>query len=852
MFRNNRITGIRSKLALPGLGALFILFVLMELFWVPWQVTYTQTEIQKEQRRILQTLSPALVEPLLSGNLGQLYSTLDSVLLADEDWHWLELRDVNNEKLYPLTEEAAPQETQVVISHVVEHEGQPHGTLMLHYDASAKLAAKTRQIQLVAIVVFAVFLLTLMLSFLLQDLLVRKPAQLLVSAAQRLAKGDFDIAIQAHSDDEIGQLAGALDGMRDELRSLTSGLRDQAQQTQAILDNMVDGLITIDEQGLIDTFNAAAEQIFGYTADEVLRQNVKILVPSPHRERHDDYIRNYQSTGVARIIGIGREVEGQRKDGSLFPMELSISEVSRFGKTMYVGMVRDITERKRNERMKSEFVSTVSHELRTPLTAISGSLGLIMGGKLGELPTQALSMVDMAHKNSQRLSHLINDLLDIEKLSAGQMQLNMHQQALMPLVLQAIEANRGYGAERQVGMNFVGDPVEVEVRVDAQRLAQVLSNLISNAVKYSPDGGTVEVSAERFPHVVRVTVTDHGSGIPEEFRSRIFQKFAQADSSDTRQKGGTGLGLSIARELVERMAGRIDFESVEGQGTSFYFELPQLKASGKHADVQPLMASQPDGPKVLVVEDEPDVAHLLGLMLTRAGYAVDIVTGGSEALEALNNNKYAAMTLDLMLPDISGLEIIRKVRGDTDMADLPIVVVSAKIEEGRLEINGEAEGVDWLAKPFDEAQLLAAVQRQMEATSTQTVHVLHVEDEPDLQQVIRIMAGERFQFVNASTLAEARACMALQRFDVVILDLGLPDGSGGDLLPEIRQHQPNARIVILSGNDISGEQIRNVEAVLLKSQVSSQQLLNAINTRINLTIKESCDERIAPHTVCRG
>ena len=169
MFRNNRITGIRSKLALPGLGALAILFVLMDFLWVPWQVASTQSEIQKEQLRILQTLSPALVEPLLSGNLGQLYSTLDSVLLADEAWHWLELRDVNEEKLYPLAERPAPQETQVVISHAVEHEDQAHGTLTLHYDASAKLAAKTRQIQLVAVVVFAVFLLTLIMSFLLQD-----------------------------------------------------------------------------------------------------------------------------------------------------------------------------------------------------------------------------------------------------------------------------------------------------------------------------------------------------------------------------------------------------------------------------------------------------------------------------------------------------------------------------------------------------------------------------------------------------------------------------------------------------------------------------------------------------------
>ena len=852
MLRSSHFMGIRWKLLLPGLGALAVLVVLMEALWVPWQVAATQTEIQKEQRLILRHLSPALIEPLLSEDLGQLHSTLESVLVSADGWHWLELRDANGQRLFPLGEEPALGDNQVVVSQAVEHDGQQHGTLTLRYDAGTELEAKKRHIQLVAIVVFAVFLVTLAFNFFWQDSLVRRPVRRLADAAKRLAQGDFDAEFEVQGQDEISELALTLDGMRADLQSLTGELLDQAQHTQAILDNMVDGLITINERGIIDSFNPAAERIFGYSADEVLGQNIKILMPNPHREKHDEYIRNYQATGVARIIGIGREVEGQREDGSLFPMDLSISEVSRHGRSMYVGMVRDITERKRVERMKGEFVSTVSHELRTPLTAISGSLGLIVGGKLGDLPAQAKSMVDIAHNNSLRLSHLINDLLDIEKLSAGKMQFEMQEQPLMPLVAQAIEANRGYGAGRQVEMAFIGEPVEAEVRVDSQRLMQVLSNLMSNAVKYSPDNGTVEVTAELRPHAVRVTVTDHGSGIPEEFRARIFQKFAQADSSDTRQKGGTGLGLAITRELIERMGGRIDFESVEGQGASFYFELPRVNAPGRDANIQPLLASTSDGAKILVVEDEPDVARLLGIMLTRAGHAVDAVTNGAEALKALQTTRYAAMTLDLMLPDVSGLEIIRHVREHPEIADLPIVVISAKMEEGRLAIKGDADGVDWLAKPFDEAHLLAVVERQMASLSERSIHVLHVEDEPDLQQVVRTMAGERFQFETASTLAEARARVALQRFDVVILDLGLPDGSGWDLLPEIRERQPNARVVILSGNDTSVEEARHVEAVLLKSQVSSQQLLAAINDRIKSEVKETRDERTATHSVCRG
>lgn len=238
-----------------------------------------------------------------------------------------------------------------------------------------------------------------------------------------------------------------------------------------------------------------------------------------------------------------------------------------------IGTNTDITERKRIDQMKSEFVSTVSHELRTPLTSISGALGLVSGGVTGELPEKAKQMIDLAYKNSVRLSHLINDLLDMEKLSVGKMRFDLRIQPLMPLIEQALEVNRAYATQYQVKFMLTARE-DVQVHVDAMRLQQVLSNFLSNAAKFSPKDAQVELAVRRLDNKVRVEVIDHGSGVPEEFHDRIFQKFSQADSSDTRQKGGTGLGLAISKELIEHMHGSIGFESTPGQGACFYFELP--------------------------------------------------------------------------------------------------------------------------------------------------------------------------------------------------------------------------------------------------------------------------------------
>jgi PAS domain S-box-containing protein len=321
------------------------------------------------------------------------------------------------------------------------------------------------------------------------------------------------------------------------------------------------GMVVFGPDDRIVMVNSEVERLFGYGREELIGASVDHLVPG--------------GLGAASkpAPSDAGTLHGVRKNGSRFAVEVRSSPIARDG-TLALGVIVDISDRLRHERLKDEFVSTVSHELRTPLTSIAGSLGLLVGGAGGQMPPSTMRLLTIAHKNSERLVRLINDILDIEKMESGRVVFDLKRVDAFALIEQVADSNRGYAEGFGVQVRFESPSTPAIVRADPDRLTQVVTNLLSNAVKFSPPGAEVVISVVQDGGKIRILVRDHGAGIPESFRPHIFEKFAQADAADGRRKGGTGLGLSIVKQIVILLGGVIGFESPIDGGTLFFVDLP--------------------------------------------------------------------------------------------------------------------------------------------------------------------------------------------------------------------------------------------------------------------------------------
>lgn len=402
----------------------------------------------------------------------------------------------------------------------------------------------------------------------------------------------LETAMRLIRNTEAGQAGEVVAITRDisERRRWEAALRDSSEQLRGILDSMVDGVIIIDSHGIIQDFNPAAEKLFGYSAEEMRGRSVNMLMPSSDASQHDRHMANYLKTGRAKIIGIGRELVARRKDGSNVPIDLAVSELAcakQDGRNhLFVGVVRDISERKRIEAdllvaksraeqanmAKSQFLANMSHELRTPLNAIIGFADLLQLQASTSTAPQSADSLDypgLIRSSGQRLLEIINDILDMARLESGNYRMQVDPVELHVFVEKCLRGLRDDAAQRGVTLvNDIHSP-ELLLLADPRALRQVMNGFLSNAVKFTPDGGRVTVSTHTSDRgALGITVSDTGIGIAPEKLALLCQPFQMADMSLSRDHEGLGLGLAIARNLVEMHGGTVEITSRPGKGTS--------------------------------------------------------------------------------------------------------------------------------------------------------------------------------------------------------------------------------------------------------------------------------------------
>jgi len=491
-------------------------------------------------------------------------------------------------------------------------------------------------------------------------------------------------------------------------------LRDRQGRLRALIDTAVDGVIIIDSMGIVQELNPSCERLFGYSAAEVIGHNVNMLMPEPYQSQHDAYLRNYRETGKRRIIGIGREVEGRGRNGSTFPMELSVGEALHGEEQIFVGIIRDITARKASEaalktakyqaeqasQAKSMFVANMSHEIRTPLNAVLGYTQILQNDP--EFPDRYRAALATIDKAGSHLVEIISDILDLSKLEAKATTLDLKDFDLAELIatIAAMFKTRcdQKGLEWQVDCQIEQEPVHG----DQGKLRQTLVNLLGNAVKFT-DQGSVRLSVRQSNSDYRFEVIDTGAGIEAVECKRIFEPFHQAEAGLS--KTGTGLGLSISRQQVAMMDGELEVDSVPGKGSRFGFEIALPPANGPI--VHEALSKQRVGPlatgdrvHALVVDDVAENRNVLMQMLQSVGVQVRVAHDVPEALDRIGERRPDVILVEVRRPRPDGAEVLRQIRGRIGEDRAVCVALSAAGWLHRSE-HYLAAGFDaFIAKPY--------------------------------------------------------------------------------------------------------------------------------------------------------
>ena len=719
--------------------------------------------------------------------------------------------------------------------------------------------------------------------------------------------------------------------IREEANTLMETLSISEQRTSNILETSQAGIITITTRGIIESCNKTTEKLFGYSKDEMIGKNVKMLMPASRAKDHDGYLKSYEKTGDAKIIGIGREVVAKRKDGSEFNIHLSVAEMKLGDKLSYLGTIMDITEqveqrekvnqanmelqasteelasqqeelRQTNEtlntktkelelqkkdlqvsqhelehkaqeltessRYKSEFLANMSHELRTPLNSLLILSKLLAENDEGNLSVDEVESAQVIQESGNNLLSMINDILDLSKVEAGHMKI--HADAVDLAELQLFLNNRFKHMAEAKGVDFSIDvhaDMPESIISDYSKLGQILTNLIGNALKFTEHGSvtltiTPTEANEILPgsdKLIAFTVTDTGIGIPEQNQQSIFHAFQQADGSSSRKYGGTGLGLSIALSFARLLSGNIQFTSEIGKGSQFSLYLPEILPSDDQlvADSSLSVTAQQSTEKTsialkstpppfeddrdrldpekllfLLIEDDASFAKVIMDICHQQEAQILLAPDGETGLNLAQSYEITGIILDFMLPGLDGSDVLAALQSDQATSKIPVHMISA-IDD--LMDMHQLGAIGQIVKPVSNAQIKTILAELRAAHELTEVSLLIVEDdEAGAMALQKLLVKESVVVTRVNSGIQAIASIKNQQFSAIILDLGLPDMTGFELLKKLAEdeHLVLPPVIVYTGKELSDEEHLQLQhltkTVVIKSARSPERLLDEV------------------------
>jgi len=634
----------------------------------------------------------------------------------------------------------------------------------------------------------------------------------------------------------------------DQLGSMLQSQRSEAAKSRAILESIADGVLVLDHKGRVLLVNPAAEELLGISAMAIEGEHFRHILGLGETEIQRDLAHRLYPELRKRLEDTPEDAASLQPGAvrlesgtKVLAMNVAPLITTVGGVPGLVAALRDVSREAEVERLKNEFISTVSHELRTPMTSIKGYTDLLFLGMVGGLTDAQRSFLQIIKSNADRLTALVNDILDISRIETGRIRLNIEALTMSDIIDEVALSFREQYREKGVSLEWESPGELPQVRGDAARVTQILTNLVSNAWQYTNPEGTVTVSVKPADGYLQVDVADTGIGISPDDLARVFDRFYRVDDPVVDEVGGTGLGLSIVKMFVEMLGGDIWVESELEVGSKFSFTLPLVTA--EVPDVSPdLLTTEVSvigrRQKILVVEDDHDLALLLRRQLESDGYHVLLAGSGEDALWLAREEQPQLITLDMMLPDLDGFIVLERLKANPVTAPIPVIIVSvlADAEEGYA-----LGAVDYVVKPFEEVKLLQSVRDALApAEEGESQDVLVVDDDEDIRGLlVQALTYHGYQVRTATNGQEALDQVVEKHPDLILLDLRMPGVDGYEVIRRLKAKESTQPIpiVVITASPVDKE--RDKVRVLgmganqyLTKPLSVQALINEIKTAI--------------------